>query len=61
MPLHAKAILSASMIAATGQSAQAQSTVIAEPVDWSAQFAGLDRVAITCIRTIKRDFAERAR
>lgn len=47
-------------LARTGQSAQAQNTVIAEPVDWSAQFVGLDGVAITCIRTIKRDYTERA-
>jgi hypothetical protein len=60
MRIRAKAMLLASMIAATGQGAQAQSTVIAEPVDWSAQFAGLDGVAITCIRTIERNYAERA-
>tara|TARA_R110002020_G_C16317621_1_gene774442 strand:- start:5829 stop:6389 length:561 start_codon:yes stop_codon:yes gene_type:complete len=60
MRSYEKAIILASIIATTGQNALAQNTFSEEPVDWRAQFAGLDGVAITCLRTIERKYAERA-
>ena len=54
MDKYRKAAALASMIALSGTDVQAQETT-----DWRAQFAGLDGVSISCMRTIKRKYAAR--
>ena len=60
MRYSATAIVLASVVAMSGQTALAQTVFSGEPVDWRAQFAGLDGVSIACLHTIKRKYAETA-